>query len=146
MVHRNGKVNLTEAKAEETQTERGEAHLMGTRLRIEKEDSMQWEKVMEIIPVVKLEVKEKNTLHVLNMGPGEKENQNWANNEPSPLAMSYDQEKGWIVETLGPENGHWNRLAKQAKSKSSQVEPDLTNQKRKGDTLLSELDPNFNHK
>lgn len=80
------------------------------------------------------------------MGPGEKENQNWANNEPSPLAMSYDQEKGWIVETLGPENGHWNRLAKQAKSKSSQVEPDLTNQKRKGDTLLSELDPNFNHK
>lgn len=59
MVHRNGKVNLTEAKAEETQTERGEAHLMGTRLRIEKEDSMQWEKVMEIIPVVKLEVKEK---------------------------------------------------------------------------------------
>lgn len=74
-VHGNGKVNLTESKVEKTQTKRGEASLMGTRLRTENEDSMQREKVMEIILMVKPEVKEKNMLQLLNTGPGEKENQ-----------------------------------------------------------------------
>lgn len=119
---------------------------MGTRLRTENEDSMQREKVMEIILMVKPEVKEKNMLQLLNTGPREKENQIWANSESSPLSMSYDQEKGWTAEVLGPKSGHWKFLAKQAKTKSLQVEPDPTNQKRKGDTSLSELDPNVNRK
>lgn len=119
---------------------------MGTRLRTENEDSMQREKVMEIILMVKPEVKEKNMLQLLNTGPGEKENQIWANSESSPLSMSYDQEKGWTAEVWGPKSGHWKFLAKQAKTKSLQVEPDPTNQKRKGDTSLSELDPNVNRK
>ena len=146
MFHENGKANLTNAKGEKTQAKRGEVPLMGTRLRTEHEDSMQWEKVMESVLMVKPEVKEKNTWQVINTRPREKEDQIWANDESSPLVMGYDQEKGWTTEVLGPKSGHWKRLARQVKSKSPQEEPDPTSQKRKGDILLSELDQNVYRK
>jgi len=68
--------------------------------------------------VIKPKVKQKNTLQTISTGHGEKENQNWANNDLSPLAMSYDQEKGWITKVLGPKSGHWKSLARQVKVKS----------------------------
>lgn len=128
MVHENGEVNLLETKVEKTQTKRREASLIGT-LSIEKEDSIQWEKGSEIMPVIKPEVKKKNTLQTISTRPGEKENLNWANNDLSPLAMSYDQEKGWIAEVLGPKSGHWKHLARQVKTKSPREESDPANQK-----------------
>ena len=48
-------------------------------------------------------------------GCADKENQHWAVIESSPLAMSYDQEKGWTSEILGPKSRHWKRLARQVK-------------------------------
>lgn len=101
MFHENGKGNNTEAKGVLIQTKRGEVPLMDTRLRIEPEDSMQWEKAKECMSIVKLEFKKKSTRQVANMGPGGKENQIWANDESSPLAFCFDKEKGWTAEALG---------------------------------------------
>ena len=54
-----------------------------------------------------------------------KENQHWVEIESSPLAMSYDQERGWTSEILGPKSGHWKRLARQVKECGPTVVSDL---------------------
>ena len=40
------------------------------------------------------------------MGLELKENISWAENNTSPLAISFDQNKGGTAETLGPNSGH----------------------------------------
>nr|POE67398.1 hypothetical protein CFP56_43642 [Quercus suber] len=62
--------------------------------------------------------------------------------ERDPLAMSYDGEKGWTTEKIGPNSRHWKRLAREVpKEKKAEVK-NLKVSKREGPTPLSELDPN----
>ena len=52
------------------------------------------------------------------MGLEVKENMSWADDNSSPLAMSFNQENGWVVETLGLKSGHWKRLARKSNKPS----------------------------
>ena len=66
----------------------------------------------------------------------------WANNNSGPLAMTYNQEKGWVTEPLGPTSGHWKRLAKKVTTPSPNKLSGSSKAKRKGQVPLQELDPN----
>lgn len=70
----------------------------------------------------------------------------WAEIDSSPLAMIYNQTKGWISKILGPKSGHWKCLARKVKGNFSKVDSDPASPKRKGETPLIELDPNVNSK
>ena len=100
---------------------------------------MQWETanlqevdevhVGALVPIKKLEAKVGGPTNVgLDLGP---------------LAMCYVEEKGWIVETLGPSSKHWKRLAREVKSKSESEGKSQIKVRREGPTPLQELDPNI---
>ena len=59
-----------------------------------------------------------------------------------PLALSFDDKKGWIAETLGPTSRHWKRLARENNKQVTQASESPTKGKRDGPTPLQELDPN----
>ena len=59
-----------------------------------------------------------------------------------PVAMIFDDNKGWTTETLGPTTRHWKCLAREIKGKSTEVGLGQENKKRLGPTPLQELDPN----
>ena len=62
--------------------------------------------------------------------------------EMDPLAMSYDGEKGWIVEKMGLNSRHWKRLAREVKKEKKAEIINLKVSKREGPTPICELDPN----
>ena len=47
-----------------------------------------------------------------------------------PLALSFDDKKGWIVETLGPTSRHWKRLARENNKQATQANESRTKGKR----------------
>ncbi|KAK9994125.1 hypothetical protein SO802_023828 [Lithocarpus litseifolius] len=75
-------------------------------------------------------------------GPKETDSKAWAVGNSSPLAMSFIQEKGWVAEPLGPNSGHWKRLARTNNKQSPNVKTSPDNTKRKGSVPIQELDPN----
>ena len=66
----------------------------------------------------------------------------WAKDLSSPLAMSFDKDKGWVVKTLGPTSEHWKRLARQTNKPSPSKRDSPEKLKRSGPISLQELDPN----
>ena len=56
--------------------------------------------------------------------------------------MSFNKDKGWVAETLGPTSGHWKRLARQNNKPSPVKKDSLEKLKRSGPVPLQELDPN----
>lgn len=62
--------------------------------------------------------------------------------EMDPLAMSYDGEKSWTTEKIGPNTRHWKRLAREVKKEKKAEIKNLKVSKREGPTPLYELDPN----
>ena len=62
--------------------------------------------------------------------------------ELGPLAMVYDENKGWTEEKLGQNSRHWKRLARELKKESKGENKGLKNVKRESQTPLSEIDPN----
>ncbi|XP_030964072.1 uncharacterized protein LOC115985247 [Quercus lobata] len=66
----------------------------------------------------------------------------WADDNSSPLAMTFNQEKGWVTEPLGPTSGHWKRLARKIKTPSPNKVDCTSKTKHKGPIPLQELDPN----
>ena len=56
--------------------------------------------------------------------------------------MTFNQEKGWVIEPLGPTSGHWKRLARKIKTPSPNKVACTSKTKRKGPVPLQELDPN----
>ena len=56
--------------------------------------------------------------------------------------MSFDDKKGWIVETLGPTSRHWKRLVRENDKWVTQVSESPTKVKKDGPTPLQKLDPN----
>ena len=61
---------------------------------------------------------------------------------PGPLAMYFDDKKGWVAEALGPASKHWKRLARESNKGKAQVSGSPSKGKREGPTPLQELDPN----
>ena len=142
LVHENGKFDSPKEKVEDKITISGEDSLTGRVNAKDMEDKMQWEEVLDDVAHVKSEEGSKQKQGVKGTGCANKENQCWAENESSPLAMTYDQEKGWTSEILGPKSGHWKRLARQAKDSSPTAGSISISQKRKGESPLTELDQN----
>nr|POF23781.1 uncharacterized protein CFP56_13718 [Quercus suber] len=140
--HENGKVSFSKAKVEDNLIKSGKVPLTGTLKAKDTEEDMQWEEGMNDVVGVKSEEGGKHKKEISSKSCADKENQNWAESESSPLAMSYDQVNGWTTEILGPKSGHWKRLARQVKEKGPTVVSDPANQKRKGEAPLIELDPN----
>jgi len=62
--------------------------------------------------------------------------------EMDPLAMSYDGEKGWTVEKIGPNSRHWKWLAREVKKEKKAETKNHKGSKREGLTPLNEVDPN----
>ena len=61
---------------------------------------------------------------------------------PGPLAMCFDDKKGWVAEALGPASKHWKRLARESTKGKAQVTGSPSKGKREGPTPLQDLDPN----
>nr|POE89123.1 hypothetical protein CFP56_70454 [Quercus suber] len=59
-----------------------------------------------------------------------------------PIAISYDQNMGWVTEKMGPNSKHWKRLAREIKSNAPTKNTSPTKLKSEGPTPLIKLDPN----
>nr|POE73448.1 hypothetical protein CFP56_08751 [Quercus suber] len=90
----------------------------GTLATTETEGDMQWEKTKNKVEDSKPEEKARYTEASSELGLEIKETIPWAEDLSSPLAMSFNKDKGWVAETLGPTNGHWKRLARQTNKPS----------------------------
>ena len=55
-------------------------------------------------------------------------------NNTGPLAMSFNENKGWIAESLGPTSRHWKRLAREINKGKTQASEGPTKAKRVGPT------------
>ena len=139
MFHGNGKVSIPESKVDDKLTKSGKDPLMSTPKAKDMEDRMQCEEVMCDVANLKPEEGRRCKQETKGTGCADKEKQTWAEIVSSPLAMSYDQERGWTSEMLGPKSGHWKRLARQVKECGPTVVSDLASQKRKGEAPLIEL-------
>lgn len=60
-----------------------------------------------------------------------------------PVAMCFDEEKGWTLELLSPKSRHWKRLAREVQAKAAQDGGQSINGKREGPIPLPKLDPNI---
>ena len=67
----------------------------------------------------------------------------WAKTNTGPLAMSFEPNKGWTSEELGPTSRHWKRLARTIKGISPIKNLVSAGVKREGPVPLQELDPNM---
>lgn len=65
----------------------------------------------------------------------------WADEDLSPLAMFFTQEKGWVSKKLGPKSGHWKRIARKQIKASPTKKGSQNKTKRMGPVDLKELDP-----
>ncbi|KAK7834093.1 putative esterase kai2 [Quercus suber] len=92
--------------------------LTGTLPTAEIEGDMQWEKTKNKVDDSKPEEKARHTVASSEVGLELSEIIPWAEELSSPLAMSFNKDKGWIFETLGPTSGHWKRLARQTNKPS----------------------------
>ena len=79
---------------------------------------MQWERMKTEVGASKPIEKIQYTKASREMGLEVKENMSWVDDNSSLLVMSFDQEKGWVTETLGPKSRHWKRLARQSNKPS----------------------------
>nr|POE86190.1 hypothetical protein CFP56_07297 [Quercus suber] len=108
----------------------------------EIEGDMQWEKTKNKVDDSKPEEKARHTVASSEVGLELSEIIPWAEELSSPLAMSFNKDKGWIFETLGPTSGHWKRLARQTNKPSPGKRDSPEKLKRSGPVPLQELDPN----
>ena len=138
-VHENGKVKKVMGKLEEKEAKLGKSSV---EKPVAKPDVMEDKQGKTAHNHVALDVKASSQAPNLvsnlnNAGPM------LEGKELGPIAMCFDENKGWISETLGPTSRHWKRLAWEVHNKVAQIEGDPINGKRAGLTPLQELDPNI---
>ena len=144
-LHDGGKVNLTTEKVKCNLTPKG---MVGVRPSLSEADlvgEMSWETSKKEDGDKKTEesARQETRKEVgKEMGLKSGAEEDWANNNSSPLAMIYNQEKGWVTETLGLTSGHWKRLARKVTTPSPNKLSGPSKTKRKGQIPLQELDPN----
>ena len=147
--HGNGKVNLPQEKGVEVLDKKGMVSLTNNLPIAVLENVMQWEETKTEGEASQPTERKRNTVvdkgmgsKLKEMGPELKENISWADDNSSPLAMSFDHDKGWTAETLGPKSGHWKRIARQASKSSPAKRASPGKAKRGGLVPLIELNPN----
>ena len=140
--HENGKANLLQEKREDGLDIRRMDSLIDTLPIAELEGDMQWEKTKNEVGDSKPVEKVRYMAACNELGLEIKETIPWAEDISNPLVMSFDKDKGWVAETLGPTSGHWKRLARQTNkpSPSKRISPEKL--KRSGPVPLQDLDPN----
>ena len=99
------KTNLLQEKGEEGLDIRRMNSLTGTLPTAKLEGDMQWEKTKNKVEDSKLKEKERNTEASGELGLETIQTIPWAEELSSPLAMSFNKDKGWVAETLGPQVG-----------------------------------------
>lgn len=144
--HEKGKVNSPKEKVKGNLIQSGKHSLTSTLHIKDMEEGMQWETIPDNVARVKSKEVRQHMHEIKSMGFVDKENLDWAEIDSSPLAMIYNQTKGWISKILGPKSGHWKCLDRKVKGNFSKVDSDPASPKRKGETPLIELDPNVNSK
>ena len=138
----NGKSSLPQEKRNGGLDNSGLNSLTGNLPTAENEGDMQWEKTKSKGEDSKQKEKERHTESGSVMGLETTQAIPWAEEASSPLAMSFNKEKGWVAETLGPTSGHWKRLARQNNKPSPAKRDSPEKLKRGGPVPLQELDPN----
>ena len=101
----NGKSSLLQEKGDEGLDIRSMNSLTGNLPTAEIEGDMQWEKTKNKVEDSKLKEKERNTEASGELGLETIQTIPWAEELSSPLAMSFNKDKGWVAETLGPQVG-----------------------------------------
>ena len=130
--HGNGKVSLLQEKGEDGLDIRRKDTLTNILPTANLEGDMQRERMKTEVGTSKPIEKIRHTKASREMGLEVKEYMSWANDNSSPLAISFNQEKGWVAETLGPKSGHWKRLARQSNKPSPIKKVSLEKTKRIG--------------
>ena len=138
--HGNGKVNLPQDKGKEGLDKKRMVSLTNNLPIADLESVMQWEGTKTEAEASKLI--ERDIKMGGEMGLELKENISWAEDNTSPLAMSFDQNKGGTAETLGPNSGHWKRIVRQTSKLSPAKRVSLGKAKRCAPVPLLELDLN----
>ena len=59
------------------------------------------------------------------------------------MAMCFNEDSGWVAETLGSKSGHWKRLARMAQSKEESMGLDQLGSKRISPVPTQELEQNM---
>ena len=138
MLFEEGKVKEMEEKIKEKVTDLGRFGEEKSVVNPGLVEGMQWEK--DLCQGVKLIPEEilapQSDLKMKEVGPGAD------SLDLGPLALSFDNKKGRIAETLGPTSRNWKRLARENNKQVTQASESLTKGKRDGLTPLQELDPN----
>nr|POE64106.1 hypothetical protein CFP56_08477 [Quercus suber] len=134
----NGKVKELVGKKEEKEAVLGRVGEEKLAAKTDFAEGMQWETALGQRSQLIFEgnLAPKNEVKMKVIGPAEE------NPIPGPLAMCYDEKKGWTSETLGPASRHWKRLAREINKGVFQESISPSNPKRVGPTPLQELDPN----
>nr|POF03670.1 hypothetical protein CFP56_34427 [Quercus suber] len=84
-----------------------------------------------------------NFLLASNVNDSKREESPVQNKEAKgPMAMCFNEELGWVAETLGPKSGHWKRLVRMAQIKEENMGVDQLGSKRPGPVSTMELEQN----
>ena len=136
--HENGRVNRLVEKQEEKRMVLERDASDQTKAQTKETKSMLWEKSTNQGEKALFKATLALVLDVNNepVGPIDPEI------ESGPLAMVYDETKGWIAEKMGLNSRHWKPLAQEIKKESKSEEKGPKSLKREGLTLLCEIDPN----
>ena len=144
--HTGGKVNLTSEKATSNLTPNEKVGVPPLLPVADLEGNMLWEisKHEDVREKTDAGLDKEKTCVDMEKESGLETNTigTWADDNSSPLAMTFNQEKGWVTEPLGPTSGHWKRLARKTKTPSPDKVDCTSKTKRKGPMPLQELDPN----
>nr|POE96807.1 hypothetical protein CFP56_42558 [Quercus suber] len=138
MLPEEGKVIEMEGKIEEKVTDLGRFDEEKSVVKPSLVEGMQWETASCQVPKLILDgsLAPQFDLKVKEVGPS------LENTALGPLALSFDDKKGWIAKTLGLTIKHWKGLARENNKQTSQVSESPTKGKRDGPIPLQELDPN----
>ena len=137
-LHDLGKVNGRLEKAEEKEATLGDDSLGFPSAQPDIKMAMQWEKA---------EADKTEAPFKFKLAPNETPTQpgleeTILGEELGPMAMSYDENVGWVAEKIGPKYKHWKRLAREIKPDAPKKSKSPTKQKRECPTPLAEIDPN----
>ena len=133
-----GRVNGLVEKQEEQRMVLERDALDQTKAQTKETESMLWEKSTEQGEKTLFKGTLVLVLDVNNgpVGPIDSEI------ESGPLAMVYDEMKGWIAGKMGLNSRHWKPLAQEIKKESKSEEKGPKILKREGPTPLCEIDSN----
>ena len=126
VLHNLGKVNGRLEKAEEKEASFGDDSLGIPSAQPDIKMAMQWEKADA--DKIEASFKFKLAPNKTPIQPGLEKT--IPGDELGPMAMSFDENVGWVAEKMGPKSKHWKRLAREIKSDALKKSKSPIKQKR----------------